>query len=636
MGPTTFSKHYCVCIQEDGTPRELTRLGSVVTYKAIDYRSGHPVALQVIPLTSVDQAAREQFEEQARAAQKLDHINNSKVFDVGVEDEHIVFITEYLQGETAEAWIVAHGTMAPDAVVRIGLQVISALAAAMFHGLTHRSIQPSNLMIVPGTNPEGEWPFVKLLNFGLAGLKLYSEGNEPRELIPTIAPQFASPEQLQHGTVDFRSEIFSLGATMCFLLTGAVPLAGIPNENGVAERELPSVRKIPRSVRKVLRRMLRYNPEERPQDPVVFAEELRKCLQKVESRQGARHFGAPLAADVPSKVERPRNRVVVTGLALAALLIALAAATAVLIPSRLQSLLHRQRELSTIGVPVGVPDSTPPASGQTPPSVTTGQTATVIAPAVAGTNQPVSDGTPESNPGAVTAGQNRLPSPVVAAQNSAAIGQQLPFPAAAPTLQPAPPTGSAETKNAPPQIAASDRVREPPPPAEGPDVSPLSAANRSEDQQPANAPADKKESRSESERTQIQTPQDVWHNLQSNSDRAVATSSPASTAKATSEKKAISAKRNVSKSRRQATLPGRRLSTPPMRVGSMRAEFVGVTEDGSWILQLPNGRTVVTPPVPNPDEVPIEKHRRVRRVVTPPREVPFDQRPPVVVLPPDT
>ena len=70
-----------------------------------------------------------------------------------------------------------------------------------------------------------------------------------------------------------------------------------------------------------------------------------------------------------------------------------------------------------------------------------------------------------------------------------------------------------------------------------------------------------------------------------------------------------------------------------MRVGSMRAEFVGVTEDGSWILQLPNGRTVVTPPVPNLNDVPVEKHRRVRRVVVPPHEVPFDQRPPVVVLP---
>src|SRR5438270_188587 len=521
MGITTFSKHYCVCIREDGTQRELARLGSVVTYKAIDYRSGHPVALQVIPLTSVDQAAREQFEEQARAAQTLDHINIAKVFDVRVEDEHIVFITEYLQGETVEAWIVAHGTMAPDAVVRIGLQVVSALAAAMFHGLTHRAIQPSNLMIVPGTNPEGEWPFVKLLNFGLAGLKLYSEENEPRELVPTIAPQFASPEQLEHGTVDFRSEIFSLGATMCFLLTGAVPLAGIPNENGVAERELPSVGKIPRAVRKVLTRMLRYNPEERPQDPVVFAEELRKCLQKVEPRHGARHFGVPLATELPSKVDRPRNRALAIGLASAALLLALGAATAVLIPTRLQSLLHRKRDLSTIGVAVGVPDSTPPASGQMPPAITTGQNATVTGPAVASTNQPLSSGTPESNLRVVTTGQNRPPS-------------------------------------------------------------------------------------------------------------------PASSAKPTNEAKAIAAKRSSGTSRRQGTSASRRPPTPPMRVGSMRAEFVGVTADGNWILQLPNGRTIVTPPVPNPDEAPIEKHRRVRRVVVPPREIPVDQLPPVVVLPPDT
>jgi serine/threonine protein kinase len=104
MGSTTFSKHYCVCIREDGTPRELARLGSVVTYKAIDYRSGHPVALQVIPLTSVDQAAREQFEEQARAAQKLDHINIAKVFDVRVEDEHIVFKTLFGRERAAGAY----------------------------------------------------------------------------------------------------------------------------------------------------------------------------------------------------------------------------------------------------------------------------------------------------------------------------------------------------------------------------------------------------------------------------------------------------------------------------------------------------------------------------------------------------
>jgi hypothetical protein len=72
-----------------------------------------------------------------------------------------------------------------------------------------------------------------------------------------------------------------------------------------------------------------------------------------------------------------------------------------------------------------------------------------------------------------------------------------------------------------------------------------------------------------------------------------------------------------------------------MRVGSMRAEFVGTTQDGSWILQLPNGKTVVTPPVPNPEDVPIEKSRHVRRAVIAPHDTPVDQRPPVVVLPAD-
>jgi hypothetical protein len=130
MEQATFAEHYRICAKGDGSPRELSRTGSAITCKAKDIRSGEPVALKLIPIASVDSAAREQFEEQACAAQLLDHINIAKVCAFGVEDHHFVFVSEYLEGETADSWITAHGPMALDAVLRIALQVVSARAAA--------------------------------------------------------------------------------------------------------------------------------------------------------------------------------------------------------------------------------------------------------------------------------------------------------------------------------------------------------------------------------------------------------------------------------------------------------------------------------------------------------------------------
>src|SRR5437870_10435797 len=220
MEQTTFLGHYRISVGRDGTPHELGRAGAAITYKAVDQRSGEPVALKLIPIANIDEELQKQFEEQARPAQQLHHSNIAKVLDFGKEAGQFVYVSEYLEGETVDSWVEEHGPMPPDAVLRVAAQVVSALSAASFHRLTHRAIQPSNLMIVPGPTAEGGWPFVKLINFGLTGFNPDSHGGETREA------QFASPEQLQHGTVDFRSEIYSLGATMCFLLTGAAPSAG--------------------------------------------------------------------------------------------------------------------------------------------------------------------------------------------------------------------------------------------------------------------------------------------------------------------------------------------------------------------------------------------------------------------------
>src|SRR5438309_4774828 len=270
MEDTTFFKHYRVCTSEDDSADEVSRTGAAINYKAIDTRSKESVQLQLIPVTTVEPTKLQQLKERAETAEKLDHVNIAKTLAVGVEHDYLALVSEHFEGETADSWIVAHGPMPADAALRVGLQVVRAVAAAAFFGLAHRAIQPSNLMIVPGQSPDGGWPFVKLLNFGLAGLELHSEGSEARELAPSIAPQFASPEQLLDHEIDFRSQIYSLGATMCFLLTGAVPLAVSGMKARLRARHLPELRRAPRALGSLLVHMLRENPENRPQDPVAF------------------------------------------------------------------------------------------------------------------------------------------------------------------------------------------------------------------------------------------------------------------------------------------------------------------------------------------------------------------------------
>src|SRR5437762_6355319 len=192
MEHTTFFEHYRVCTSDDESAQEVSRTGAAINYKAIDTRSHDPVCLQLIPLAAIDPEKLAQLKERAEIAEKLDHVSIAKTFAVGVDHDYFGIVSEHIEGETADSWIVENGPMPADAALRVGLQAVRALGAAAYFNLTHRAIQPSNLMIVPGESPSGGWPFVKLLNFGIAGLELHSESNEAPEIAPSTLPQFAS------------------------------------------------------------------------------------------------------------------------------------------------------------------------------------------------------------------------------------------------------------------------------------------------------------------------------------------------------------------------------------------------------------------------------------------------------------
>ena len=535
MEQTTFFKHYRICANEDGSPNEVSCTGAATTYKAIDTRSNEPVTLQLIPVAIVDQTRRKQFKERARTAQKLDHINIAKVLAVGVGHDYFGLVSEYLEGETVDSWVVAHGPMPADAVLRIGLQVVRAVAAAAFFGLTHRAIQPSNLMIVPGQSPDGGWPFVKVLNFGLAGLELHSDSPDARELAPAVAPQFASPEQLLDHEVDFRSQIYSLGATMCFLLTGAVPLAVSGMKARLRARRLPELRRAPRVLRNLLAHMLRENPENRPQDPVIFENELRDCLTKIERRQAiGRRLGIPLAAVIPKKPKKPREpktplaQVLRGFLAFALLLLAATALGAYLFPDVIP-LWHRTAKM------VGVPD----ASSVLPPQTTN------AAPIAA--NQPVTNA--DTGPAASNSSQNLSPS-VQQAQASDEQPAAISNPANAPTPD----------ANASAQIA--------------------SAANAAA---PWKGPGDAATVAEKSDREK------------DNSSAQAAPSSSQSKKKALASTSSRTSTANRARIRR--ALPNEEESELlPLHHGRGRARFVGTTPDGRVILRLPSGRIVTVRP----------------------------------------
>jgi hypothetical protein len=388
MEPTTFLEHYRICTGEEG--REVSRTGAAINYKAIDTRTHEPVRLQLIPLATIEPEKREQLKERAETAQQLDHVNIARTLAVGADHDYFVLVSEHLEGETIDSWVVENGPMAADAALRVGLAVVRALGVAAFFHLTHRAIQPSNLMIVPGESPDGGWPFVKLLNFGLAGLELHSDSNEAPEIAPSISPQFASPEQRLSQEINFESEMYSLGATMCFLLTGAAPLAVSGMKARLRIRRLPELRRAPKPLHNLLVSLLRENPENRPHDPVVLEREMRECLTKIERRQAiGRKLGISLATVVarkPKKEKEPTSALtqVLRGFAaVVVVLLATAAAAEYFFHDQIPYL----RRAEKIGVPIGVPDDTKFAAVPSPAPIAENQPSQTTAPAVADANQ---------------------------------------------------------------------------------------------------------------------------------------------------------------------------------------------------------------------------------------------------------
>src|SRR6266545_3315122 len=289
-------QHYEVCLLSDGaTLHELGHGAMGITYRALDINLGSPVALKVISSRySSDPEARERFRREARAAAQLRHPNVATVFHFGETSlGQCFYAMELVEGETLEARVRRDGPLSVSPTLDVAEQVARALAAAEKHGLIHRDLKPSNIMVVANDADTADGLAVKVIDFGLAKPVVVTEGTSdlthPRF---SGTPGFASPEQLTTGSIspDARSDIYSLGATLWYLLSGKPPFAGRTLRELREEQfhRLPveqlAAAKLPGPLVTLLRSMLASDPAKRPQSARELLARLRQCREIIEAR----------------------------------------------------------------------------------------------------------------------------------------------------------------------------------------------------------------------------------------------------------------------------------------------------------------------------------------------------------------
>jgi serine/threonine protein kinase/Flp pilus assembly protein TadD len=277
----------------DGFYWELGHGAMGVTYLATDKMLRRRVALKVIDVPAAArglQAVRDRFLREARAAAALRHPNVAAVFQFGASPDasHCYYAMELVEGETLEARVRRDGPLEAEPAVEIALQITRALMAAAAQGLIHRDLKPSNIMLASGKAATADLT-VKVIDFGLAKAITDAEGEMDLTHGHFIGtPAFASPEQFGSGSVDARADIYSLGATIWFALTGLAPRSGNTIEE-IRDRhardnlsvEQLVARKVPASIIKLLRCTLSVDPSKRPASAAELMQALESCRRKL-------------------------------------------------------------------------------------------------------------------------------------------------------------------------------------------------------------------------------------------------------------------------------------------------------------------------------------------------------------------
>lgn len=266
---------------------ELGRGGMGIVYKGRDPKLGRLTAIKTVRFSDdfdEDQAEKmkELFFREAEVVAKLSHPNIVTIFDVGEDLDLFYIAMEYLEGEDLEKYTEKVKALRVRECIDIMSQVCDALDYAHNQGIVHRDIKPGNIMVLGNGQ-------VKVTDFGIARA---TESSKTRTGEIKGTPPYMSPEQLSTSKVDGRSDIFSLGVVLYWLLAGVLPfrantLTTLMYQIAMVPHEPPSKHnpKIYKAAEDIINRALKKEPGKRYQTAKQMGDHLRLLGRKIDERR---------------------------------------------------------------------------------------------------------------------------------------------------------------------------------------------------------------------------------------------------------------------------------------------------------------------------------------------------------------
>lgn len=247
-------------------------------FSAHDLTLDRLVAVKVLaPQLMADADAVRSFRQEARAAANLAHINVVRIYAAGEQDGLAFFVTEFVGGTDLATVLREHGHLEPRETMQLVRQAAMGLQHAHWNGIIHGDVKPANLLL-------DESGCVKVTDFGLArwlGSAPATDG-QPHLF---CSPDYVSPETVAGRPADQRSDIYSLGATLYHLLTGAPPFAGDADSmllQHLHDVPAPAASRRPgisAALNDLVSATLAKDPADRPQDYQEFIAALDLCLE---------------------------------------------------------------------------------------------------------------------------------------------------------------------------------------------------------------------------------------------------------------------------------------------------------------------------------------------------------------------